>query len=1401
MHRRSGHWRLALRGVALAALAALASCGGSSDGVALAPVADGTPAPCAAAFDPPGAGVGTPNDTPHGSVSVASSIAFDGKAFANGARSVGDKVAGMLINAAHADDLPLTRLTTPLSSCQRDAQNNVTIGGDGGCGPNVVIDRSFTARDGNALGKITIAAGGKLAVPRLIDRTLELETTGISVAGTLSLGTASCPVGGPSDPRGRVKVTFTGNLDADKDHGSGAGNGSGADKGIEVGQGGTLRLYGAKGVGAHGVNWTYLSRPAGPAKYQTADDNIGAPVDAGGEKRLYLAQDVVAGGWAQDDWIVVATSSFSPFESEFVQIESVEKAAGGGSVVTLRQPLRHYHYGSADPGVPGEDNYGKEGAPNYGVDERTEVGLISRAVTLTASTPSDRSDPYLHWGGEIRILAGFGEVGIQGVELEKFGKARLGSYPVHFHMAGDASNPDRAQNPNAARRHLIDSNSIHHSYNKCVTVHMTQGVSVTNNVCARAVGHLFYQELAQEQKGEFVGNLGVGAQSHYFGIESKLVGPDGMVKGWWEGDNLARANGYDSLNVPNKDAQDNPMRGKCFAPEPDGLLRASSDAPCKNATDMYVEPASGFWIGNPGTKLVGNSIAGCQGTGKGYWYVPPENGPVKNEPLGRFFNNRVHACYDGLFGEENNTKTGQLFPTVPGNPFAKNVVGRFEGLTATRIRNRGVWVRPVWYSVENSRFATNRDSVTLVTSGGVDGNAPGVWALLKDSVLVGVSKNNVDRWGPCAADEPLQKYGKGCVDFNRKSNEQMDHGYQTPFWNSAGYMIYDGPVRILRNHFVNFLADTSSLLTRTDNALIATAYFERGLKVYEGDAALGWFQTNQSAYPTSTVTKELTYDNVDLRHQIYTEYVNVADFRDGDKNTAVIDLDGTLTGFRIVDANGVPVPDEFPISLNNLPFNRNGNAVDECRSTGAQDKVQEGRPTSMISPANMATLDFEALALPERGSIHWQDMLFSKDSLDGSAHRTMQLQSRNGLGVWEPKVASGASYSVQPRPGTVPGYLNKFFGVPRTVQVGLTDAVKSGISAANPFYVRVGIRYAGAGGLPPSSGGFTVERGYKSWGGNGVETSDPDLWPYFNYYDGNLGRPNCFNLDAQNPTNLNAGNCPAQGQIPGGQTFPTEVFQPVSAMSDLSRPDGTPVATNKYFYDSAAGMLYFYVTQTTPNAKGPTPLGSCKDNADPTCPGEGELETYYPCPPQGCTTVKVTVDNPAYVPAACDANCVSSPDFSFYGPGGLAGTTGHTVSPPVIANRLAYVDRTGPSAIVVPQEATATTANGSFTHWTSDEPWCPIRQLPAARAKVASATSPRHEVFAQLRADLQARARALQQFGTRVADGARNAATGRGGEWFSSPRPVPVIDPMAQICTVAQDGPRRQAAWVAAGTF
>ena len=308
-----------------------------------------------------------------------------------------------------------------------------------------------------------------------------------------------------------------------------------------------------------------------------------------------------------------------------------------------------------------------------------------------------------------------------------------------------------------------------------------------------------------------------------------------------------------------------------------------------------------------------------------------------------------------------------------------------DGLTVTRMRDRGIWLRPSFWVVKNARLATNRDSVSLVTAGGVDGTAPGNWALLEDSVLVGISSNNVDRFGPCpykGRTGPNSGGEFGCIDrtpFNRglvvagSGGDDIGRGYPDPTRNFFGLMIYDGPGRYFRNRFVNFNRDISPYLTAADQAALAwyvANYWNpeappgqntAGTFVYEGDAALGWFNANQSSYPNTQASEGLEFENVDLRHQIYTDRVGIDKFNDGDKNTLILDRDGSLTGMKVVGPDMKPVGNVFPASLNNLPFNASSNSVDECLATGQQNDYLEDRPTSLISPSSMATLEFSAL--------------------------------------------------------------------------------------------------------------------------------------------------------------------------------------------------------------------------------------------------------------------------------------------------------------------------------------------------------------------------------------------------------------------------------------------------------
>jgi uncharacterized protein YjdB len=162
---------------------------------------------------------------------------------------------------------------------------------------------------------------------------------------------------------------------------------------------------------------------------------------------------------------------------------------------------------------------------------------------------------------------------MQGVELQKFGKEALGSYPIHFHMDGDLSGKTPATL-------LIDSNSIDHTYNKCITIHSTQNLSITNNVCARITGHIFYEEIGNEENITFKNNLGMGAMSNSFTVNNgaDMPGAALIAKYYWTGDNLNNISHgmgnspgklpFDQFNVFNVDNQGNPVTGGCFSPVP-----------------------------------------------------------------------------------------------------------------------------------------------------------------------------------------------------------------------------------------------------------------------------------------------------------------------------------------------------------------------------------------------------------------------------------------------------------------------------------------------------------------------------------------------------------------------------------------------------------------------------------------------------------------------------------------------------------------------------------------------------------------------------------------------------------------------------------------------------------------
>jgi K319L-like, PKD domain len=1113
-----------------------------------------------------------------------------------------------------------------ISKCPANAQGIVNIAKGEQC-QYAYIDET---KKGFALGVLQIGAGGRVVV---LDKGQQLTAEHIQIdggsdtgdllpAGQFVIGSTHCPIIGTSS---RLTLKFEGDRPANGSSDILDGNG------IFLGNKGELVMHGGKGVATvdpddlnGSLSWTYLSTPAGPASFSSAN-GVAAPVPATApDTTLTLARTV---DWATGDWVAVAGTGFASDQTEFVQIDSIDNSTGV-SVLSLKPatPLRHYHYGSLAPsvgtlvagttscnGVSPEGDAKLVDLPasfcdgpdrNYGVDERAAVGLISRSIKLTSNAPSSGSGA--HYGGQIKILPGYGVAEIVGVEIEKFGQdvsqtsaggALMSAYPVHFHMVGDVSDHT-----------LVNSNSIHHSYNKCVTLHMSNNALIEHNVCARVLGHSFYLEEGVEIGNTFKYNLVAGAMATEFT-------PSIDNSKFWTGDYLADGINYNGVDV----------------------------ATTTGANKVESSNPTGFWISSPSNSFDNNLVAGCQLQGRGFW-VLPETLTVATKVITSFSNNRAHSCYTGLDTAADFGSIGLNY--APQDDNDNDVLAVFDKVTASRNRNRGIWLRPNWYHVSNARLATNRDSVSLVSAGGSEGSPPGEWSLLSDSVIVGVSNNNPERFGPCSgtASPDGTCYGMG---------PYAGHGIPSPAWNFAGFMFYDGPARLENNRFVNFLVDPSALLTTADTTVMTSYKSDapgQTLPPYEGDAAMGWFQSNVNNYPPTQYSLGSIFENVDLRHQVYTEQVHLAEFVDGDKNTVILDRDGSLSGYKVVDQHGVPVQGKFPISLNNLPFNGSPYSVDECLSTGAQDKKIENRASALMSPHSYATLELTAwnptFELGNSGDlVKKAPITFIKDAKDytdstslhapADSHYDMTLVGRNNTQVREPKVMNGMGYTLHStRQGIQVGAVGPEpliavpAAFPRYVSMGFTDAT-SEVGAdgkwKRPFRVRIGLCYKTQKGPDVSNikpaDFFEVKKGRNSYGS--PQASNNGSWKVVDSCN-NFAYQSNDNFDTAggtDPAKIQPG-CPGTMDKPGENNDPVKTLRPATSWEDFV---DTQNKDDFYWWDGKKGMLFLYVEQKEPNLSGGTPVGTCDSTGT-----DGKesaacalADNFHACPAEGCVLYTV----------------------------------------------------------------------------------------------------------------------------------------------------------------------------------
>src|SRR5580658_3318086 len=243
----------------------------------------------------------------------------------------------------------------------------VTIGRD----MDVVLDVTPPALHG-------LTINGKLSFAD--NKDLELTTEWIMVHGELEIGTEAKP------HTHQATITLTDNV-KDEDFG-GLGGNDRSDRGIML-MGGTLNLHGDRTN-----SWTKLSSTA----------NAGAT----------SIQVLNAAGWRVGDEIVLASTDFDPRQAERRHIAAIHANTNGGNTITLDKKLDYMHFGKI----------------TFDVDERGEVGMLSRNIKLQASADAEQS----FYGGHVMAMVG-SKMFVEGVEFNRMGQnMTLARYPIHWHL-------------------------------------------------------------------------------------------------------------------------------------------------------------------------------------------------------------------------------------------------------------------------------------------------------------------------------------------------------------------------------------------------------------------------------------------------------------------------------------------------------------------------------------------------------------------------------------------------------------------------------------------------------------------------------------------------------------------------------------------------------------------------------------------------------------------------------------------------------------------------------------------------------------------------------------------------------------------------------------------------------
>lgn len=331
-------------------------------------------------------------------------------------------------------------------------------------GDNVTIPAGVTMlldTDTAALGDLRIEG----SLEFLDEQDLTLTADSVRVTGGLHVGSPGQPF------RHRALFVLTGSPEE-----------SDNTRGIIV-MGGTLQLYGSPPSPV----WTKLNENADAGATELT---LQEPVDWADGVRIAVATTDFYGESESEDLLVAQAEG-----TRLVLIEGENLAAGRWG--------RMQYVTSEGMSLEPDPNFVPPATPApTSIDERAAVGNLRRNIIVESIDDEHwQNDGY---GAHIMVMGLFSTVEVDGIEIRRGGQSGiLARYPFHWHLLSYENGAQRGD----AVGHFLRNSAIWNSAQRCVVIHGTNGVEVSNNICYDIEGHAIFLEDAVERRNLIDGNL------------------------------------------------------------------------------------------------------------------------------------------------------------------------------------------------------------------------------------------------------------------------------------------------------------------------------------------------------------------------------------------------------------------------------------------------------------------------------------------------------------------------------------------------------------------------------------------------------------------------------------------------------------------------------------------------------------------------------------------------------------------------------------------------------------------------------------------------------------------------------------------------------------------------------